>query len=43
MKNNRFQKECPFCKKILKSGKYCLKSFEEMFERHLKKHKLSKK
>ncbi|MBU0958251.1 MAG: hypothetical protein KKF56_05590 [Nanoarchaeota archaeon] len=43
MKNNKFQRECPICKKIIKSGNYSLTSFEEMFERHLKKHKLSEK
>jgi len=38
--NNKFQRECPICKKVIKSGRAALSSFEEMFERHLKKHKL---
>lgn len=39
---NKFQKKCLSCGKLIKSGNYSLKSFEEMFERHLKKHKLIK-
>lgn len=34
------KRECPICKKVIKSGKISLTAFEDIFQRHLKKHKL---
>lgn len=35
-----WERECPICNRIIKGGGASLTSFEEMFERHLRTHKL---
>ncbi len=35
-----WKRECHICNKIIKGGGAGLTSFEDMFKRHLKKHKL---
>lgn len=35
-----WERECKICNKIIKGGRASLTSFEDMFKRHLRKHKL---
>lgn len=38
----KFKRECPICKRIIKSQNVCSLAFEDIFKRHLRKHKLYK-
>ena len=35
-----WERECPICNRIIKGGIACLSSFEDIFKRHLRTHKL---